>query len=80
MTFPSNLRALSGVPVGSVTRHRSAAATGAAGASHATTSSGSIARQGIYAIARSKRVIGCLLQTEFRGLRHFWLELRPPKY
>ena len=43
MTFPSNLRTLSGVPVGSVTRHRSAAATGAASASHATTSSGSIA-------------------------------------
>jgi hypothetical protein len=25
-------------------------------------------------------VIGCLLHTKFRGLRHFWLELRPPRY
>ena len=24
-------------------------------------------------------VIGCSLQTEFRRLRHFWLELRPPR-
>jgi hypothetical protein len=37
---PSDLRKLSGVPVGSVTRHRSAPATGAGSASHATASSG----------------------------------------
>jgi hypothetical protein len=79
MTFPSNLRTLSGVPVGSVTMHRSAAATGAASASHATTSSGSITRQSIYPIARSGCVIGCLLQTEFRRLRHFRLKLCPPR-
>jgi hypothetical protein len=28
----------------------------------------------------SGRVIGCLLQTEFWRLRHFRLELRPPRY
>ena len=39
---------------------RSAAATGAASASHAITSSGSIARQSIYPIARSGCVIGTL--------------------
>ena len=60
MTLPSNLRTLSGVPVGSVTMHHSAAATGAASASYATTSSGNIARRSIYPIARRGSLIELL--------------------
>jgi hypothetical protein len=58
---------------------RAAVATGAANASHAITSSGSIARQSIYPIARRGCVSACLLQTEFRWPRHLWLELHPPR-
>ena len=79
MTLPSNLRTLSAVPVGSVTMHRSAAATGAASAA-----TPQLAREASPDKASTQSleegVIGCLLQTEFRRLRHFWLELRPPRY
>jgi hypothetical protein len=76
--LPSNLRTLSGVPGESVTMKRSAAATGAASASHATTSSeASPDKASTQSLAAGWSA--CLLQSEFRRPRHFGLELRPPR-
>ena len=66
-------------PVGSVTMHRSAAATGAASASHATTSSGSIARQSIYPIARRGCVIGMLTSNGIPAAASFLVGTAPSK-